>query len=36
MYAFRATLLTAGCLLSLAGVAYADSDWLKGSPAQQL
>lgn len=36
MFAARKTVIAASCLMMLAGVAYADSDWLKGSVDDKL
>ena len=36
MFSIRKTVVAAGCLMMLAGVAYADSDWLKGSADEKL
>ena len=36
MFSIRKTAVAAGCLMMLAGVAYADSDWLKGSADEKL
>ena len=36
MFAFRKTVIAASCLVMLAGVAYAESDWLKGSAEDKL
>ena len=36
MFAFRKTVVAASCLVMLAGAAYAQSDWLKGSTEDKL
>jgi hypothetical protein len=36
MRTLRNTLIVAGCLVALAGTASAQSDWLKGTPEEQL
>jgi hypothetical protein len=36
MHGFRTTMIAAGCLMALAGTANAQSEWLKGSPEEQL
>lgn len=36
MFSIRKAVVAAGCLMMLAGVAYADSDWLKGSADEKL
>lgn len=36
MFAIRKTVIATSCLMMLAGVAYAESDWLKGSVDEKL